>query len=64
MKTIELNEQNYDVNISSDLKICRSVFNPLIGGEISIMEFDLDQLKSDAMDLPPAAPLKDISSSH
>ncbi len=34
------------------------------GGDISIIEFDLDQLKSEAMDLPPAAPVKDISSSQ
>ena len=34
------------------------------GGELSIMEFELDKLRSEAMDLPPAAPIKDISSSQ
>ncbi|KGG18970.1 hypothetical protein EV08_1457 [Prochlorococcus marinus str. SS2] len=31
------------------------------GGELSIMDIDLEILKQDAMDLPPAAPIKDIS---
>ena len=33
------------------------------GGDISIIDMDMEALKREAMDLPPAAPARDISSS-
>ncbi len=46
MKSIKLKQQNYDVNISSDLQIGRSVLNPLIGGQISISEGTISTKRS------------------
>ena len=63
MKSIEFKQQNYDVNISSKLDIGRSVFNPLIGGEISISEGIISSKRSKSRRKSSMASGKNISRS-